>query len=95
MKIWGDVPKVSGVYGKHKGLDKVERTAPVKNKKDIISISTQGKDYQAAVKAVKETPDIRQEKINDLLKKYESGNYNVNGKEVADNIIKSIIDRKI
>lgn len=95
MKIWGEIPKVSGVYGKQKGVDKVEKSSAVKARKDIVSISTQAKDYQTAVKAVKETPDIRQERVNEVLEKYKTGGYDVKGRDIADNIIKSIIDKKV
>ena len=95
MKIWGDVPKVSGAYEKQKNVGRVEKTASVKAKKDVLSISTQAKDYQSAVKIAKETPDIRQDKVNEIQNRIESGSYNVQGREVVDKIVRSIIDKKI
>lgn len=95
MKIWGDVPKVSGVYGKQKSVGKVEQTSAVKGKKDVLSLSTQAKDYQAAIKAVKETPDVRQDKVNEIQKKYESGTYDVKGREILEKVARSIVDKKV
>ncbi len=95
MKIWGDVPKVSGVYGKQKSVGMIEQASAVKRKKDVLSISTQAKDYQAAIKAVKETPDVRQDKVNEIQKKYESGTYDVKGREILEKVARSIVDKKV
>jgi negative regulator of flagellin synthesis FlgM len=66
----------------------------VESKKDMVSISNQAKDLQAVQKALKGVPDIRKDKVDTLLSAYEAGNYNVNGKDVADRIISSVIDKK-
>jgi len=94
MKIWGGPPKVVGAYNNQKVTEKVHKTPNTVSKKDIVSISSDAKDYQTVMKALKDIPDIRKEKVEELLKKYESGNYNVSGSEVADKIIKSIIDMR-
>lgn len=95
MKIWGDVPKVSGVYGKQKSVGMIEQTSAVKGKKDVLSLSTQAKDYQTAIKAVKEAPDVRQDKVNEIQKKYESGTYDVKGREILEKVARSIVDKKV
>jgi mannose-6-phosphate isomerase len=54
-------------------------------------------DYSLAgnFEAIKSyVPDIRKDKVDTLLSAYEAGNYNVNGKDVADRIISSVIDKK-
>jgi negative regulator of flagellin synthesis FlgM len=94
MKIWGEIPKILGVYDKHKSVKKAEGTSGVAAKMDVVSISGSAKDFQTAMKAVKEIPDIRQGKVNELLDQYESGNYDVNGKDTADKILKSMFDTK-
>ena len=95
MKIWGDVPKVLGVYDKGKSVAKTGGTAGVASKKDQLSISAPAKDFQTALKAVKEIPDIRNEKVNELADKYESGTYNVSGNDTADKIIRSMFDSRV
>jgi negative regulator of flagellin synthesis FlgM len=94
MRIWGDVPKVSEVYGKHKNVGKTDKSSDVPSKKDVLSISNEAKDFQAIMKAVKEVPDIRTDKVNELKDKYESGNYNVNGKDIADKLLHSVTNKK-
>ena len=94
MKIWGEIPKVLGIYDKQKSLNRVDKTSGAASRKDVVSISNQAKDYQMVTKALKDIPDIRQDKVNDLLDRYESGNYDVSGKDIADRIVKSIFDKK-
>lgn len=95
MRIDGDIPKVSGVYGKDKKIKNIDRASAVRPKKDDISISDTGKDFQTVLNAVRNKSDIRQEKVEEVKKKIESGTYDVDGHEVADKIIQSIINAKI
>jgi len=94
VKIPGDISRISGIYNKQSGMNKVDRGSAVASKKDVLSISNQAKDYQTVIKALRDTPDIRQNKINELLEKYQSGNYDVSGKDVADKIVRSLVDKK-
>jgi len=95
LKIWGEIPKVSGVYNKQKKLNGIENSSGAVSKKDAISISNQAKDFQTVMKALKNVPDIREDKVNELADKYKTDSYDVSGRDVADKIIKSIFDKKI
>lgn len=95
MKVWGEIPRILGIYGKQKNVGKVNKTSPVESKKDVISISGGAKDYQTALRALKNVPDMRAEKVRELSEKYQSGNYDIKGKDVADKIIQSFIDKKV
>lgn len=95
MKIWGEVPKVSGIYAQNKNVKRVEGTSSIASKKDVVSISGPAKDYQTVMKAIKDVPNIRQDKVDNLVDKYESGNYDVNGRDTADMIIKSIVNSRV
>lgn len=95
MKIWGEIPKVLGIYDKQKNIKKIDSATGVSAKKDVVSISNHAKDFQTALKTIKDIPDIRHDKVSELSEKYEAGNYNVSGKDMADKMIKSIIDRKV
>ncbi|MCX7746380.1 MAG: flagellar biosynthesis anti-sigma factor FlgM [Clostridia bacterium] len=94
MKIWGDIPKVSGVYDKHRNIGKVEKSAGVTGKKDVVSISNQAKDFQTVMKALKEVPDIRTEKVRELSEKYDAGSYDPKDKDVADKIVSAAFEKK-
>jgi len=95
MKIWGDVPKVTEIYNRQNKVGKISKTYPTASKKDVAAISNEAKDFQLAMKSVREVPDIRQDKVKELKKRYESGNYNVSGREIAESIIRSVFDKKV
>jgi len=95
MKIWGEIPKISEVYGKQNNVNKVGKTSGVSSKKDVVSISNQAKDFQTVMKSIKDVPDVRADIVNELSEKYQSGKYDVSGSEVADKVLKSIIDKKV
>ena len=95
MKIWGEIPKILGISGKQKNVNKISKTEGTAPKRDVVSISSQAKDYQTIKKALRDIPDIRTDKVAELSDRYEAGKYDVKGSEVVDKIMKSIIDKKI
>lgn len=95
MKIWGDIPKISEIYNQYKKTQKIDKTNEIHTSKDVVSISNAAKDYQIVEKALKSVPDIRKDKINELEQKYSTGKYRVDGREIADKVLKSIFDKKI
>ena len=94
IRIPGDISKISGVYEQQKNVSKVGKTGSVAAKKDVLSISSQAKDFQTVFKALKDVPDIRQGKVNELSGKYEAGNYDIDGKDIIDKVIKNSFDIK-
>lgn len=94
MKITGDVYNVSKVYDSKKPVGKIEKTSSVAPKKDVVSISSNAMDYQTVTKALKEVPDVRQNKVEEFAEVYRSGSYDVSGREIVEKLGKSIIDQK-
>ena len=94
MKIWGDIPNVSGIYSKQRAVKSVEKASKKESVKDNVSISDKAKDFQSVMKALKEVPDIRENKVNELSEKYHNNNYNVEGKDIAEKIVDSVLDIK-
>lgn len=94
MKITGDIYNVAKVYNKQKSVGNIAKTGQVVPKKDVVSISNDGRDYQTVAKALRDVPDIRQEKVDELTELYRSGGYNVSGEEIVEKIGRSILDRK-
>lgn len=86
------------------GYDKRIEQAPQKDNKrekvksqvtsqnDKISLSDAAKDLAALKSVVKNSSDIRTEKIDKIRNDIKSGNYNVTGKQVAEKIVKTAID---
>ena len=94
MKIWGDIPNISGIYSKQRAVKSLQKASKKESVKDNVSISEKAKDFQSVMKALKEVPDIRENKVNELSEKYQNNNYNVKGKDIAEKIVDSVIDIK-
>ena len=94
MRIPGDISKISGVYEQQKNVGRVGKTGAVASKKDVLSISNAAKDFQTVFRALKDIPDIRQGKVSELSGKVEAGNYDVDGKDIIDKVIKNSFDIK-
>lgn len=90
MKIWGNIPKVSGIYNNASKVDKSSRVGEVASRKDELTISGTAKDFNVAMKAVRQVPDIRQDKVDAILNKMENGNYSVPVSDVAQKIAESL-----
>ena len=58
----------------------------------IVNLSTASKEAQTAREIIASEPDVREDKVAELKKRIESGNYAVDNKAVADKIVDSFID---
>ena len=100
MKInWSNMEKILGVYRKQ-GVQgkKTERAAGAEGvrKADRIELSSEAKDFQLALKALSQVPEIREAKVEDIKNRIRTGEYNVSAEEVADKIIDGLfIDKKV
>jgi negative regulator of flagellin synthesis FlgM len=90
MKIWGDNPRVFGIYNQPNTVGKVNKPVNSASKKDEYTISRVAKEYQTALKALQNIPDIRQGKVNEISDKIEKGQYRVSAQDIADKIIGSL-----
>lgn len=92
MRIGDGIPQVTGIYTNDKKVSRVENLNNVENIKDNVKISEVGKDYAIAQKALKDIPDVRQNKIDEVMAKIEKGDYaNVKSEDIADKIIGGIL----
>ena len=87
MKITGNVGSVTGVYTNEKKISRVENTNKISPAKDDVKISSVGKDYTIAMNALKDVPDVRMDRVNELSAKIENGEYNVSGEDIAAKIL--------
>lgn len=62
---------------------------------DSLQLSQVGKDYQIAKQAVKNAPDIREDKVNSIKARMASGTYTISSEEIADKIIESYFSARI
>lgn len=92
MRING-IKNINNAY-KANAADRISKVSKVKKEKDSLAISDVAKELQIAKKAVKNTPDIRYDKVNDIKRRMKSGSYDVTAKEVADKIIDRYFDKR-
>ena len=85
--------KISQMY-KTNASSKAQRTNAYGGS-DQVQISQLGKDFQIAKNAVKNSSDIRTDKVDAIKKQMEQGTYQVSNKEVADKMIDRFFDTKI
>lgn len=62
---------------------------------DVFEISQTGKSLQVAKQAVKDAPDVREDKVNRIKEQLASGTYNVSAEEFADKILNSYFNTLI
>ena len=87
MRITGNVGSVTGVYTNDKRISKVENLNKISPAKDDVKISSVGKDFTIAMNALKDVPDIRMDRVNEISAKIASGEYNVSGNDIAAKIL--------
>lgn len=85
--------KIAQVYQTN-AVQKIDKKTNITTK-DQVEISSLGKDYQIAKKAVANAPDIRTDKVNDIKERIASGTYNVSMEEVADHILERYFEKSI
>jgi negative regulator of flagellin synthesis FlgM len=95
MKIWGNIPKVSGVYGNSGKIEKSSRVGEVASKKDELTISGTAKDFSVVMKALRGVPDVRQDKVAEVSKKVDQGSYQVASGDVASKIVDMLQNKKV
>jgi negative regulator of flagellin synthesis FlgM len=94
MKIWGNIPKVFGIYNKQNPIDKIQKNNVVSSGKDEFKISEQAKEFQIAMKALANVPDIREDKVREISARIESGEYKVEAKDISEKIIRMLLNEK-
>lgn len=95
MRISGNVSSVTGIYTNEKRISKVENVNKVGLGKDDIKISSKAKDYVTAMNALKNVPDVRMDKVDEISKKLANSEYKVAGDDIADKILNDSFDASI
>lgn len=58
---------------------------------DSFEVSAHGRALQVAKKAVSEAPEIREEKVQDIMNRMKAGTYNVSIEDVAENLANRLL----
>jgi len=96
VKIFNN-PNVNKVMGAYQSkITKSEKTSKTNIAKDKIEISSKAKDFQVAMNAFKNLPEVRNSKIGEIKSAIASGTYNPSAEETIDGIFKEVsFDKKI
>lgn len=80
-----NIQQVMKAYNKN--VSKVKKTEKATLQSDKIEISESAKDFQVAMKALSDVPEIREDKVKDLKKKIVDGNYQPSAKDIAKKML--------
>ncbi|WP_074348853.1 flagellar biosynthesis anti-sigma factor FlgM [Proteiniborus sp. DW1] len=99
MKIFNsnnsNINKLIQAYRKQ-GINKEGTTTGKASKNDELSLSDVARDYQFALNAIKNVPDIRKEKVDAIKEQIRTGTYVVDAGNIAEKMLESInFDRKV
>jgi negative regulator of flagellin synthesis FlgM len=68
-------------------------TAAAVKPEEKVDLSTMAKEIQQAKVAVSKSPDVREEKVQEIKSQVEKGTYNVSGEQIANKMVgESIVD---
>lgn len=95
MRISGNVSAVTGIYTNDKKISKVENVNKLSLGKDDIKISSKAKDYTTAMNALKNVPDVRQDRVDEITNKLAKNEYKISGNDIADRILNDGFDASI
>ncbi len=95
MKILGLITGIKG-YDQPTVDKAAEKKAEAKqestSQQDKISLSQEGKLLQEAQKAAADSPDVRQEKIENLKAEIQKGNYQLDSTKIAQKLVEQDIE---
>ncbi|MPL97848.1 hypothetical protein SDC9_44043 [bioreactor metagenome] len=86
LKAYGEQTKVAQ-------NTKSGKSGPVQ-KQDEVILSSEAKEFGQLLQSIKKLPDVREDKVNEISKKLDSGNYTIEAKDIAEQMIsRALADR--
>jgi len=97
LKIFGSgIKNIFEVYNRSKPSKKDDISEGKIQLQDEVIISDTARDIKTSMEALKNIPDVREEKVAELKSRIISGNYNIDGELVADAMLKGLgFDKKV
>lgn len=84
MKI-SNILQVSNIYKNNTKLK--NKKSLESTKMDNLNLSSEALDYQKILTAVNKAPNIREDKINDIMERINNGTYKISSEEIAEKIL--------
>ena len=70
---------------------KVENRSDVEPLEEKVTLSQKARDVEKIEEILRKIPDVREDRVAHLKKKITSGEYKVNGKDVADQMLREFL----
>lgn len=87
MKVLNNMQVNPVLKAYQKQIEKTEKTGPAAMARDKIEISDQARDFQTAMKAFKELPEVREEKLDEIRSQMEKGEYKPSSEAVVGKLM--------
>ncbi len=81
---------MAGITNRYSTVRKAPAVAEAAQRSDKVDFSENGKTFASALKAVRQVPEVREDKIAELKGRIESGDYNVSSEDIAKKIMQSL-----
>ncbi len=90
MKIYNN-PNIQNIYQTYNKsrVAKTDKVSATQKPGFNIEISQAGKDYTFAMEKLKQMPDVRREKVDEISKKLENNTYQIDKKKLVHAILTS------
>ncbi len=89
LKIGGSVP-MSGVSRYNNVQKAVSKQAVTIEGADKLDISQSSRSFETALRAVKDAPEIRTDKVRELQESINNGTYRVDARVLADKMLSEV-----
>lgn len=96
MKIINNsIYKALKLYNSQKQTKDIKASAKAE-KKDKVSLSSKAIEYQIAMKALKNVPDVRKDKVDEIKRQIEAGTYKIDSGKIVEKMFENInIDKRV
>lgn len=83
------IQNILKVYGDQNQVKSTSKTGknPTSQGKDEFILSSGAQEFSQVFKAIKDTADVRPDKVQEFSEKIAAGTYQVNSKDVADKML--------
>ena len=93
--INNNIYKALKLYNSQKRTKDIKTSAKAE-KKDKLSLSSKAIEYQIAMKALKNVPDIRKDKVEEIKRQIETGTYKIDSGKIVEKMFENVnIDKRV
>ncbi|SDF79504.1 flagellar biosynthesis anti-sigma factor FlgM [Sporolituus thermophilus] len=91
------IQNILKVYGEQAKVGKSARqpSAGPAQRKDEVVLSAQAQEFSQILQALRNMPEVREDKVKELADRIAAGNYQVDAKEIAEKMVGRIIADRV